>query len=546
MERMRIGIAQINPTVGALKENGKKIIDYMQRGKKKGVDLIVFPELAITGYPPEDLLLKKSFVSDNLRVLYTVARQSKGISAIVGFVDLKGGERYNAAALVRDCGVEGIYRKMLLPNYGVFDEKRYFKPGTESFTFFSNHKTMKCALTICEDIWEPEGAALALCASHEPHVIINISASPYHFKKEKMRESMLEDVAGAHGTIVVYCTIVGGQDELVFDGGSMVVDARGEIRYRAPRFEEHLGIVDIVARSAGVSIERCERSARRLEQAEEIYKSLVLGTRDYICKNGFRKAVVGLSGGIDSCLTAKIACDAIGNGNVIGVSMPSRYSSRATQDDARRVAKNLGMRFIVIPMDSIFQSFLAVLSHEFKGLKEGIAEENLQARIRGNILMAFSNKFGWLVLTTGNKSEISMGYCTLYGDMAGGFSVIKDVPKTLVYKLARFVNAKGARDVIPQSVFTRPPTAELRPDQKDEDTLPPYKILDPILKLYIEDEQSPEEISSQGFDLELARLIAHVVDKNEYKRRQGPPGVKITPRAFGKDRRFPIVNRYRE
>jgi len=545
MERVTIGLAQINPTVGALEDNGNKIVDFIRLGKKRGVDLIVFPELAITGYPPEDLLLKKSFVLDNLKVVRELARYSQDITIIVGFVDHRLGEIYNAAALLRGGRIEGVYHKMLLPNYGVFDEKRYFKPGSGSFTFFSKRATIKFALTICEDIWEPKGAALTLAANHEPDVVINISASPYHFKKEKIRESILLSLAKKHRVVLVYCNIVGGQDELVFDGASVVVDSAGVFRYRAPCCEERLGIVEIVSHRNKVAVKKCDVSAKRLGSLEEIYKSLVTGTHDYICKNGFSQAVVGLSGGIDSSLTAKIACDAIGNENVVGASMPSRYSSKETQDDARRVAENLGMRFITIPIDRILSSYCASLADEFKGLKEDITEENLQARIRGNILMALSNKFGWLVMTTGNKSEISMGYCTLYGDMAGGFAVIKDVPKTLVYKLVDFVNKKDACEIIPGSVIKRPPTAELKPNQKDEDSLPPYTVLDPILKLYIEEDVSIGEIIKEGFDRKMVKDVVNKVDQNEYKRRQAPPGVKITPRAFGKDRRFPIINKYR-
>ncbi len=543
MPRIKIGLAQINPTVGDLEGNKNKILEFTALAKKKGVGLVIFPELAVTGYPPEDLLLKKSFVRDNVRILKRIARYSNGIDIVVGFADYKGGDTYNAGALLRRGRIEGVYRKVLLPNYGVFDEKRYFKPGREPFTFVL--KGIKFALTICEDIWNINGLALKLCAALRPHAIINISASPYHFEKEKMREAMLRALARRYRANILYCNMTGGQDELVFDGASRVCDSKGVFRYRARRFEEHLGTALLSSGRDGVFIERSEESARPLGQLEEIYNGLVLGTRDYLRKNSFSKALLGLSGGIDSSLTAKIACDAIGNENVVGVSMPSRYSSRETQLDARRVAENLGIGFIIIPVDKIFSSYLESLSDIFKALKPNIAEENLQARIRGNTLMALSNKFGWLVLTTGNKSEISMGYCTLYGDTAGGFAVIKDVPKTLVYKLTDFINKAEGREIIPRTVIRRPPTAELKPDQKDEDTLPPYKVLDRVLKLYIERGKSLEDIVKNGFQRGLVRDIINKVDRNEYKRRQSPPGVKITPRAFGKDWRFPIVNRYK-
>ena len=541
---MKLAIAQINPTVGALEDNKKKIVSFINLAQEARADLVVFPELAVTGYPPEDLLLKKGFVADDLKLLRELAPYSKKIDIIVGFVDTKDGENYNAAALLRRGGIEGVYRKMCLPNYGVFDEKRYFKPGSEPFVFTSGDG-IKIALTICEDIWDLKGPALRSIAAQKPNVVINISASPYHFEKERMREEILKGVVSACGAAVVYCNMVGGQDELVFDGASMVLDEKGVFRYRSRRFEEGMGVNSLSSKGGRIFVRSLGKSEKQLDHTEEIYKSLVLGTRDYIRKNGFFKAVLGLSGGVDSSLVAKIACDAIGKENVKAVAMPSVYSSQGTKRDALAVAKNLGIKLINIPIDPILSSCLSALSKEFKGTKRDIAEENLQARIRGNMLMALSNKFGWLVLTTGNKSEISMGYCTLYGDMAGGFAVIKDVPKTLVYKLVDFVNKKEGRKIIPASVIKRPPTAELRPNQRDEDTLPPYKVLDPILKLYIEEDRSSEEIAKLGFDKRLVRDIINTVDRNEYKRRQAPPGVKITPKAFGRDRRLPIVNKYR-
>ncbi len=575
--RLRLGLAQINPTVGDLPGNTAKIMDFVRQAQGMGVDLLCFPELALTGYPPEDLLLKPSFIRDNLRALkeLTTFSQGKGMALVVGFVDAAE-DLYNAAAVVFDGQLKGVYHKIYLPNYGVFDEERYFKAGEECPLFLFGK--VKVGVTICEDIWYPTGPA-HLLTKGGAQLIVNISSSPYHAGKRGFGERMLSTRAADSMAIVAHVNLVGGQDELVFDGNSLVYNERGELLARGKGFEEDLIVVDLLLeevlrsrlhdprlRKEKLTAEEEARLPQILVLEElpaapkpplppshrepldlisEVYAALVLGTRDYVRKNGFEKVVIGLSGGIDSSLVAVIAVDALGPENVIGVAMPSRYSSEASVGDARRLAQNLGIEFKVIPIDSTFQSYLDMLSSEFSDTEPGVAEENIQARIRGNILMALSNKFGYLVLTTGNKSEMACGYATLYGDMAGGFAVIKDVPKTLVYELARYRNQKAGREIIPQSVLEKPPSAELRPDQKDTDTLPPYEILDPILKGYVEEDESLESLVSMGFEEELVRRVVNLVDRNEYKRRQAPPGIKITPRAFGKDRRLPITNRYR-
>ena len=575
MNPLRIGLAQVNPTVGDLAGNTEKILIYIERARELGVDLVAFPELAIPGYPPEDLLLKPSFIEDNLDCLKRIAGETQGITAIVGFVDCDGNDIFNAAALLHDGQVASVYHKTYLPNYGVFDENRYFRAGRRPLLFDLKGTTV--GVSICEDIWYPAGPpeTEALAGAQ---LAVNISASPYHAGKGLARERMLATRAADSVVVVAFCNLVSGQDELVFDGGSVIFDERGELVARARQFEEDLLVANLnlqgvfrqrlhdprrrkeelsgveqVERvrlsSAGEATARSSVKPRiepRLEAEAEVYCALVLGTRDYVIKNGFRQVVIGLSGGIDSSLTAAIAVDALGAENVTGVFMPSRYSSAESREDAGQLAANLGIRFLVIPIDQTFQAYLDTLAEPFSGTEPGVAEENVQARIRGNILMALSNKFGWLVLTTGNKSELATGYCTLYGDMAGGFAVIKDVPKMLVYALAGHVNARAGREIIPQRVFDKAPTAELRPDQKDEDSLGPYRLLDPILHAYVEEDRSLEEIVALGFDADAVRRIIRMVDRAEYKRRQAPPGVKITPRAFGKDRRVPITNRYRE
>jgi NAD+ synthase (glutamine-hydrolysing) len=572
MMAFRLALAQINPTVGDLEGNAEKCIAALSQARRWGATLVVFPEMAIPGYPPEDLLLMPTFLQANRTALERVAAQTSGLTALVGFVDRDENDIYNAAALLHDGRIAAVYRKMYLPNYGVFDENRYFRPGRRPLVFRLGEAIV--GVNICEDIWYPAGPteAQALAGAQ---LVVNISASPYHVGKGRARERMLATRAADNVVFVAYCNLVGGQDELVFDGGSMVLDARGERLARARSFEEDLLVLDLdlrevfrlrlhdprqrQERSAGAEqVEWVDlpalppfpqpplpkRETEELEGDSEVYQALVLGTRDYVRKNGFRQVVVGLSGGIDSALTATIAADALGPENVVGVYMPARYSSPISGEDAEALARNLGIRLLTIPIDGIFQAYLETLAETFRGLSPDVTEENIQARIRGNILMALSNKFGWLVLTTGNKSELAAGYCTLYGDMAGGFAVLKDVLKTQVYRLARHRNARGA--VIPERTLTRPPSAELRPDQRDEDALGPYAVLDPILRAYVEEDRSLEEIVALGYEEGTVRRILRLVDGNEYKRRQGAPGIKITPRAFGKDRRLPITNRYRQ
>ncbi len=575
MLSLRVALAQINLTVGDLEGNTARIVHYLEMAREAGADLVAFPELALTGYPPEDLLLKPQFVKDNLAALQKIALRTKGIAAVVGFVDADD-DIYNAAAILHDGAVAGIYRKVYLPNYGVFDEQRYFCRGREQPLFVVSG--VKVGVSICEDLWYPNGPAL-IQARAGAQVLVNISASPYDMGKRRRRECMVETRAEDNEVIVCYLNAVGGQDELVFDGASLVVDQTGHALARGKQFEEELLLVDLDVESvfrsrlhdprrrteplfpvvADAPIPRivlsehpavaqkpplAAREVQLLEGPAEVYSALVLGTRDYVRKNDFHKVVVGLSGGIDSSLTAVIAVDALGADNVVGVSMPSRYSSPASRDDARELANRLGIRLLTIPIEPAFQAYLTMLEEPFRGTETGIAEENLQPRIRGNILMALSNKFGYLVLTTGNKSELATGYTTLYGDMAGGFAVIKDVPKTLVYQIAEYRN--GLSPVIPESVMVKEPSAELRPGQRDVDSLPPYPILDPILKAYVEDDRGFEEIVAMGYPEETVRRVIRMVDRSEYKRRQAPPGIKVTPRAFGRDRRLPITNRYTE
>ena len=571
---LRLALGQINSTVGDFQGNSEKIVNGMNQARELGADLVAFPELALPGYPPEDLLLNPSFVNANIDALKRLARSSRGITAIVGFVDMID-DIYNAAALLHDGRLAGVYHKIYLPNYGVFDEDRYFQSGTEFLVFELNGTAV--GVNICEDIWHPGDPTRAQCLQGGAQLIVNISSSPYQAGKMHFRQRMLAARAWDYTAIVAYVNLVGGQDELVFDGGSMVLDQSGELLSSARTFEEDLLVVDLDLEQ--VLLQRLHDPRRRKEKSaslpeaklrvislsplkrrpkppiprrtfepmgrpEEVYRALVLGTRDYVRKNGFQKVVLGLSGGIDSALTAVIAADALGKGNVVGVAMPSRYSSRESVEDAQGLTENLGIEFRVIPIEEVFTSYLKTLQGSFAGKKADTTEENLQARIRGNLLMALSNKFGWLVLTTGNKSEMGVGYCTLYGDMAGGFAVIKDVPKTLVYELAAYRNSTGPEPVIPLRTTVKPPSAELRPDQKDTDSLPPYEVLDPILQAYVEEDQSMAMIGAKGFNSKMVEEIIGKVDLNEYKRRQAPPGVKITPRAFGRDRRLPITNRF--
>ena len=541
---LRVRMAQINTTVGDLEGNREKIVRSMDEARRAKAHLALFPELAVTGYPPEDLLFKKAFVSRNLKVLKSIALKAKGLAAVVGFVDRDdSGRLYNAAALLKDRRVAYVYRKVELPNYGVFDEKRYFLPGRENGVF--DLGPVSFGLTICEDIWQKSGYVYQAGYSGRHSFLINISASPYHRGKQSEREALLKNLAGSTQATVLYLNLVGGQDELVFDGGSLVVGPDGKLLARAKRFEEDALVVDIPADRARRPLIRRAEKKPPLEHESEVYLALVLGTRDYIRKNGFKKALIGLSGGIDSALVARIAVDALGPKNVIGVTMPSRHTSQGTYRDAKQLAKNLKIKLLEFKINPIFDRYLTDLNRVFKPYPSGIAEENLQARVRGNILMALSNKLGHLVLTTGNKSEMATGYCTLYGDMAGGFAVIKDVPKTLVFKLARHRNALFPKNSIPGIILSRPPTAELRPNQKDQDTLPPYPVVDKFLELYVEQDKALEDIIREGIPKLVAHRLAALVDGNEYKRRQSPPGVKITPKAFGRDRRMPITNKYR-
>jgi NAD+ synthase (glutamine-hydrolysing) len=576
MRTLRIGLCQINTTVGDIEGNTRKILDYIAKGKKMGADLLAFPEMAVTGYPPEDLLLMPKFIEANLKAVETIAKATSSMTAIVGFVS-KNGDIFNSAGLFHDGKLVDAYSKIYLPNYGVFDEDRYFQAGKENFIF--TLKSTPIGLSICEDLWYPGDPIRTQALYGGAELIVNISSSPYHTGKVAFREKMITTRASDNLAIVAYCNLVGGQDELVFDGGSMIFDQNGDLIVRGKQFEEDLVLADLdmeavfrmrlhdprIRRERSTNEEKSlrkielpdyrpsvkkrppipKREGKPLDRLSEIYAALVLGTQDYVRKNGFQTVLIGLSGGIDSALTAAIAVDALGRKGVVGVTMPSQYSSKGSIEDSELLARNLGIRITKIPITEIFQAYLRTLSPSFKGLKTNVTEENVQARIRGNILMALSNKYGWLVLTTGNKSEMSVGYCTLYGDMAGGYAVLKDVPKTLVYELTRYRNRKEGKAVIPKNVFVKPPSAELRPNQKDEDSLPPYSVLDVILQAYVEEDKGLEEIEKMGFKERLIKEVINMVDRNEYKRRQSPPGVKITHRALGKDRRLPVTNKYR-
>jgi NAD+ synthase (glutamine-hydrolysing) len=576
MDTIRVALAQINPTVGDLEGNASLIIKYMDRARAAGADLVAVPELAIPGYPPEDLLLKPQFIKDNRRALERVIAASTALIAIVGFVDSDGSDIYNAAAIIADGHLVDVYRKTYLPNYGVFDEERYFQRGTRSPVYAIGEA--RIGVNVCEDIWYPGGPAKVQALEGDAHLIVNISSSPYHASKHHDRERMLCTRAEDNAIALAYCNLFGGQDELVFDGNSLIIDESGHITARGRAFDEDLVLADINIERVfsarlhdprrrrdkergipGDSLQvisvslTAKKDARRplpvreapaLGRVEEIYDALVTGTGDYVRKNGFDKVYIGLSGGIDSALTAVIATDALGPENIRTVYMPTRYSAGESARDSQLLAERLGVSYQVIAVEQTFAGYLAMLEPCFDGLKPDETEENLQARIRGNILMALSNKFRGLVLSTGNKSEMSVGYSTLYGDMVGGFCVLKDVFKTTVYELAEYVNRRGSRPVIPEYIITRPPSAELRPDQTDQDTLPPYPVLDGILKAYIEKDMRAEAIVGLGYDPKIVRWVIDRVDSAEYKRRQSPPGVKITTRAFGRDRRMPITNRY--
>ena len=578
LRKFRLALAQINPTVGDITGNTARILEYLERAREAQADLVAFPELAITGYPPEDLLFKPSFLQANVEAMQQVVTASAGIAVVVGYVQV-GADTANAAAVGYDGQLIDTYQKMQLPNYGVFDEDRYFRRGDTCPVYVINGT--RVGVNICEDIWYPVGPVVVQREAGA-ELIVNINASPFHAGKRVLKEKMIATRAMDNELFVAYLNTVGGQDELVFDGASAVYDMDGRRVAQGPAFEEDLVLVDLdvesvfrsrlrdprprkenptIMREIGTPkvVQVSEFQARErpllpkpekwsdLDGDEEVYRALVLGTRDYVRKTGFSKTLVGLSGGIDSALTAAIAVDALGSENVVGVTMPSRYSSEGSVSDSKELADNLGIPIWTAPIEPAHGAFTEMLEPFFKDTQPGVAEENLQARIRGNVMMALSNKFGWLVLTTGNKSEMAMGYATLYGDMAGGFAVIKDVPKTLVYRLCRWRNKHGRpRSVIPQAIIDKPPSAELKPDQLDLDTLPPYEDLDPIIKAYVEEDFSYQEMLEMGFDSQAVGQVISYVDRNEYKRRQAPPGVKITPRAFGKDRRLPIVNRYRQ
>jgi NAD+ synthase (glutamine-hydrolysing) len=627
---LRVALAQVNLTVGDIEGNQRKIIAWIARAKKAGADVVAFPELAVAGYPAEDLLLKREFLRDCLESIGAIAPHARGIVAVVGFPRLDDstqspvarpahglahgearGSVRNSAAVLAGGKLAALIDKIYLPNYGVFDEKRYFVPGGAAAVLAMGRSKrrgkggraggrmggkvagVKVGVSICEDIWQ-EGVAKAQAGGGGARVLLNISCSPYHAGKGCERENLMRERALANDVFVAYLNLVGGQDELVFDGHSVIIDPNGNVVARGKQFREDLVIADLeipdggrARRAAGgarlgaplggesaaipvktVAVEHAfgahrptvggtvngttsrtaagvpARVPEPMDRLEEIYAAITLGTRDYVLKNGFKKVVIGLSGGIDSALVAAVAVDALGRGGVVGVSMPSRYSSPGSITDARKLARNLGIKLLRVGIEDVFKACLKTLRGVFAGAPRDVTEENIQARIRGNFLMALSNKFGWLVLTTGNKSELAMGYCTLYGDLAGGFAILKDVPKTLVYELAAYKNALG-KPLIPRATFTKPPSAELRPDQKDEDSLPPYSVLDPVLEMYVVDEMTVDEIVAAGYKRPMVQRVARLVDGNEYKRRQGPPGIKITPKAFGKDRRMPLTNRYR-
>ncbi|MCS6319010.1 MAG: NAD+ synthase [Nitrospira sp.] len=590
MRSLRIAMAQMNPTVGDIVGNTRSIQAWIKDARRAKADLVAFPELAITGYPPEDLLFKPRFIADTRRALKAVAAAARGVVVVVGSVgqgaasvsasdapSFPSTDRqalYNEASLVSDGRILAIYRKRHLPNYGVFDESRYFHPGSRLPLLVLNGITI--GVNICEDIWFSDGPTRAQAAAGA-EIIVNINASPFHVGKGRLREQVLATRGRENRVIVTYTNTVGGQDELVFDGCSMIVDQAGEIVARGKAFEQDLIVADLDVAAVGrarmaqgrkaplsprvaalidrVDVRLPARKASKsvvvpgleppLGRLDEAYRALVLGVQDYVRKNGFKRVVIGLSGGVDSAITAVIAVDAVGAENVLGVFMPSPYTSRASREDVADMARRLHIQVDTIPITTMFKAYVRALSRSFKGRCPDTTEENLQARIRGNLLMAYSNKFGHLVLTTGNKSEMSVGYATLYGDMAGGFAVIKDVPKTMVYELSHMRNQVGPTPVIPKRVLERAPTAELRPDQKDEDSLPPYAILDPILKAYVEEDRALEDIVAMGFDRETVARVLALVDRSEYKRRQAPLGIKIMHRAFGKDRRMPITNGYR-
>jgi NAD+ synthase (glutamine-hydrolysing) len=571
---MRLALAQIDPVVGDLEGNRELILGRIEEARAAGADLVVLPELAVTGYPPEDLLLRPGFVRAARASLDRIAAETREILALVG-VPLFDGDLFNACAICADGALRGIYRKRFLPNYGVFDEDRYFAPGRD--LVIVEAAGARIGVTICEDMWQPGPPATELALAGA-ELLVNLSASPFHVGREREREAMFRQRALDNVCFVAFCNTVGGQDELIFDGHSLVLDDEGQVLARAPGFEECLVVVDL---DPSAVVGRRLRDVRRralarelpelpevttievalpehgdrgpveplrvpfAEELEQMRRALVLGLRDYVDKNGFDEIVVGVSGGIDSAVTAALAVEALGAERVHCVSMPSRFSSEGTRADARALAENLGCDFRELPIEPLAEAFHAVLAEPFAGREPDLAEENVQARIRGTLLMALSNKFGWLLVATGNKSELSVGYATLYGDMAGGFALLKDVYKTDVFRLARHLNERAGRELVPQSTIDRAPSAELRDDQLDEDSLPPYPELDRVLEAYVEDDRSLDELSADGFDPDVVARAVALIDRAEYKRRQAPPGVRLRPKAFGRDRRTPITNRWR-
>jgi len=572
---LKVALAQLDATVGDLAGNAARMIEWTERARELECDLVVFPELAVTGYPPEDLLLKPSFIRDNLRYRDRVVAASRGIAVVGGFVD-RDGDIHNAAFFAYDGELKGVYHKIYLPNYGVFDEERYFQRGRRSPIFVLGG--VPIGVSICEDAWYPTGP-ISMQAAQGAELLVNINGSPYHRGKRGFRETMIATRAMDSRAFLAWVNLVGGQDELVFDGNSLFFDPDGRLVAHAASFEEELLVADLDIGSVFggrlhdtrlrkeattpfhldldvsevvVTEEAPPRPPARhsnpitapLDGPAEVYAALVCGTRDYVSKSGvFQKVLLGLSGGVDSSLTAAVAVDALGRDNVVGVLMPSRFTSPESLEDACQLAESLGIRTLQLPIEGVRGGYADALSDAFAGTEPGLAEENIQARIRGNLLMALSNKYGWMVLTTGNKSELATGYCTLYGDMAGGFAVLKDIPKTTVYELCRYRNSLDG-EIIPRRVLEKPPSAELKENQRDADSLPPYEELDPILQGYVEDDRSFEELVAAGHEPDTVRRVIALVDSSEYKRRQGAPGIKITPRAFGRDRRMPITNRY--
>jgi NAD+ synthase (glutamine-hydrolysing) len=544
---VRMALGQFNATVGDLTGNAEKMRKVYGQALQSDVDLLAFPELAVCGYPPEDLLYKKHFLQDARAAIEKLAADCSDRTMIVGFAESYQDKTYNSAAVLQNGRISKIYRKALLPNFSVFDEPRYFQPGDRPVVI--TLKDVTIALTICFDIWNIKWLSNFLRDAGQVQMVLNISASPFHLGKMKEREELISQCAKELNCAISYCNLVGGQDELVFDGRSMFADATGRIITKAKAFDEDLLIADVTPATGGiVRVEQLSAAGGTAPQPtgllDEVYQALVLGTRDYAAKNCFKKVLLGLSGGIDSSVTAAIAVAALGAENVMCLTMPSKFNSPETRNDAKKLAENLGIEFMTVPIEPILNQFHETLKTVSGWDNKGIAYENLQARIRGTILMSLSNQSGALVLTTGNKSEISVGYATLYGDTAGGFAVIKDVPKTMVYKLAEHINKVAGRKIIPADVITRPPTAELRPDQKDTDSLPDYDLLDRIIKGYVEEDKSPKQLIESGLARDVVQNVIRMVDRNEYKRRQSPPGVRITPKAFGKDRRLPITNRY--